>query len=483
MFNILNAPIIVLSTYRYPSFSMTGLSSIFDRSKQSIFAEAVKAAPLSDKLRFHEMTRRLPKQELEVLNSKLGQVTDFEIKALLFALNQGDWNAAAFRSENYPYVALEAYKRGLITSEQFGTVMLYWVNCRDFGKDQIEAIPLFNENGTVNERAEKIIQSTMWATGLSPIPNLPAIPQTHSYLDSENLRQTILELKKLPTSERFIFIRQKDYAQGNIADVIKGSGINIFHTFEGGCMIPSIGLVRSFTKTKFGAQAAKINLVLGLSSSEDIEKNNRTGSRDVALHFPGTTLPTTADNQNAPGYLFTLHDLLYHLFMVSQVPFDHAHRYMAVVEQVKDYIVTKKNKGIDTQLAEQYKELLIDMDFGEYRQEILTLKGYRLPHEQRLEYVFWSILATYIGHAQQFLKESALEVEPSLDVPLVETPAEIDLLNLVATHLPRDIDYHKEMKAEIGFIQRFNPNMDVTKTHLFYLYEKWMSLSKMDQLD
>ncbi len=482
MLNILNTPNLFANNYRNSTFSMSGFSSIFDLPKY-VFSGATSVPSLNDKLRFNEMTRRLPKEELAALNVNLDKVTDFEINALLYALNQGDWNASAFRSENYPYVALEAYKQGWITSEQFGTVMLYWVNCRDFGKDQIEAVPLFNENGTVNERAEKIIQSTMWATGLSPTPKLPAVPTTYAYLNPENLRQTILELKKLPPSERFIFIRKNDYPAGNVADVLYGIGINIFHRFEGGCMIPSIGLVRCFLNHKFGAGAAKINLVLGPSTNEDIEKNNQTHSRDVALHFPGTTLPTTADTQNAPGYLFTLHDLLYHLLVVSQIPMGHVQRYMAVVQQVKDDIAVKKSKGIDTQLAEQYKELIIDMDFLDYRQEILTLQGYRLPHEQRLEYAFWSTLATNIGHIYQILKESILQTEPSMDLPLIETSAEIDLLNLIATRLPRSAQYGKEMQAEINFTQRFNPSIDITKTHLFYLYNKWMSLSTLDSLD
>lgn len=434
----------------------------------SCFSDPADLSSLKEKLRFHEMTRRLSPSEFAELTQKLSQVGTEEIKILFQALARGDWQAPIFQKDRYPYMALEAYRRGVISSEQFGTVMLYWVNCRDFGKDQVQAIPLFNKDGSVNEVAESILQQTMRGTDLPPLPHLPSIPATYLHLDFQRLREVIFELKKCLSSEQFIFVRKNDYTPGNIADSLYNNSINIFHRFNKGCMVPSLSLVRCFLEKKYGAGAAKINLVLGSSSMEDIEKNNQTHSRDVALHFPGTTLPDTADGQDAPGYLFTLHDLLFHLFMVSQIPFEHAQRFMGIVEKIK-------SKDIDLQMVAQYVAFLIDMDFGDYREEILTLKDYRLPHEQRREHVFWSILATYVGHAHQFLKESQLQIEPSMEFPLIETEDERSLLNFIAHSLPRNPQYDQEMRAEIDFIQRFNPQIDIKNTHLFYLHQQWNS--------
>ncbi|MBS0616474.1 MAG: hypothetical protein JSR58_07990 [Verrucomicrobia bacterium] len=461
-------------------FNLNATASIVNNSGVIPGFSSAYSAPeinsLKHQRRFHELTRRLPAQELENLNKQLTRVTEKDIQTLLQALQMGNWSAPLFHQSHYPFVALEAFKRGSIEEESFGTVMLYWVNCHDFGTNEIQTIPLFNTNGTVNEDAEKLIESTLYATGVSPFPKLPAIPKTHAYLDKKQLRELILGLKNSPASERFIFVRKKDYPTGNIGDSIYASGLNIFHRIPGGCMIPSISLVRDFYQMKFGKEAAKINLLLGPSSTLDIENSHRLGMRDVALHFPGTTLPDEADNQNAPGYLFTLHDLLFHVYLVSRIPFEHAQRFMKVVERVREYIDIRQKHNLDARLEEQYAALLIDMDFQDYREENMALEGYRLPHERKMENVFWSTLATYVGDSMQIIKASE-NLPTNTELPLIETQEERNLLDVVAATLPRNKEYSQQMEEELSFLKRFNPHIEMEKSHLFYLLKKWKSLS------
>jgi hypothetical protein len=57
--------------------------------------------------------------------------------------------------------------------------------------------------------------------------------------------------------------------------------------------------------------SVQLNIVAGLSSNEDIEKNGLIGTRDIAVHFPGVELPRHAHGKVAFWIYFTKHDLFH----------------------------------------------------------------------------------------------------------------------------------------------------------------------------
>lgn len=257
--------------------------------------------------RYHEMTRRIKKAEKENLTAKMASIPDMQahVEELTNALNQSKLSAEIFKSPNMPFYALKALELGMIDKYQFGTIMLRWsIGEYHQGFEQMEIYSLFLENGQVNPNTFEVIKLTF--------PENFNEQQTLEFLE---------EMKKVPPSEQFFFIVPDIQNSISVSQAINALGINTFCRLEGLLqsnkrIIPSLSMMQAFLNVKYGQNAVKINPVLGISSFNDMRK---VDARDMALHFPGTSLPSEADGLPAPWYDFSFHDF-YHAIVVSSIP-------------------------------------------------------------------------------------------------------------------------------------------------------------------
>lgn len=265
------------------------------------------------------LTRRIPKNVFKEINQAINALPDKEIQIsqLLTALKDKDWKHGIFKDKNYPFYALEAVKLNKMSSSEFCTLMFYWTANRyhTTKTNQVAAIPLFLD-GKPNPQAVQMLKETMKST-----PGMKTFESTE-FLTNEQLEELFRQMEKAPSFEQQFFLVPQSL-QDTIFNAIQYNKINIFGNVRSELkrMIPSFTLMQRFLDIKFGPQAIKINPVIGLSHFKDIIANGAGGQRDMAIPFPGVTLPEKADNLLAPGFDFSYHDF-YHAFIVSSIPLE-----------------------------------------------------------------------------------------------------------------------------------------------------------------
>jgi hypothetical protein len=307
--------------------------------------KALTATPVDYEAQYQEVMRRLPPAERQPIEEKVGQVTDGQINDLVTALNQQQWHATLFGHDGaYTHQALAALRQGKITQHQFATIMFFWVNHTQQGIRTGTVIFLFNSDGSINPKARQLLGATLKG-------------RLEKFSASE-MDQFFEKMRKLPASEQCFFVRKMEKSYGfDIIASIQGSRIDLFYdTQDGKMMIPSAGMMQSFLDVRFKDQAVKINPVLGLSTEEDIRNNGLTGTRDMGLHFPGTTLPEQADDLEAIGYKFTYHDF-YHALVASNAPPEHRKLFIKLADSIKSSPLP---------YAQNLAKLMVDMEANAY---------------------------------------------------------------------------------------------------------------------
>jgi len=163
------------------------------------------------------------------------------------------------------------------------------------------------------------------------------------------------------------------------------------------------------------------NPVLGLSSLEDIRKGQEGGVRDLAIPFPGVTLPDEADTFPADDIGFTYHDFS-HLSIVSHIPKTHRERFMAISRALEQY-------GDSVERVEAFA----DLDFPVYRRRwvsrerkfwfsvfdglVITHETAKLAPKEALEIIFKHAGDELLGklpHMRDYLMKKKSEVESML---------------------------------------------------------------------
>ncbi|MBY0463227.1 MAG: hypothetical protein K2Q34_08615 [Alphaproteobacteria bacterium] len=276
---------------------------------------------------YKEITRRLPQEELLAIENKMRCLSPVDQNRFTELVDIGDLSAI-IQIKDYPLHALYAVKVGKITQEDFATISLVYAS-PDPNKAQI---PLFNSDGKVNPKARELIQQTLHLQ--DPLQSYQKL------LTSQELDSFFEEMAKLPPLQRHFFLEKArpltefgkytmpglGYTTRTHIPTVRTAietqylGLNIFSKCidndEAKFMIPSAGMMQTFLNVKFKNHAVRMNFVLGLSSIEDIKNNGLTASRDAALVFPGTFLPSTADTLPAKWTDFTYHDF-FHAIVVS----------------------------------------------------------------------------------------------------------------------------------------------------------------------
>ena len=268
---------------------------------------------------FNEVVRRIkPSKQINILE-KIFQVTESQVKQII---NCRDNPAIIlsqyhdfFTSDEFAYVNLRAFRDGKINVNEFATLAslhgIYQENREGNESFVMKFEALFDENGEPNKEAWKAIEETLHKCNSAKKTvfkgNIEII-----------INQMQAELKTAsPLEAGFWHYDMAEPAEvETIADVVRDLGAWALSGYANQEMRPSITMIQAFINT-FGAEAHRINPVIGTSTVADIRLGGIHRYRDFALPFPGIPLPKTADYFPAPTIAtFQIHDV-YHLMRVS----------------------------------------------------------------------------------------------------------------------------------------------------------------------
>ncbi len=320
-----------------------------------------------------------------------------KIEQLCLHLARGEWNEISLKYDlqwdDLPKDALRAFYEGKISMEQFSTISFFW-SLKKTSKSPIEVVPLFRGN-EVNPKARDLIAETMKKSGLLQ-------GRCPDFLDSSERVSFFARMHSAPKSEQYFFLCREEpgFFIGPISTITQEiylrAGINVFN--RSSCngidweMTPSFSMMQQFLRTYAGDLAIKITPVIGLSSVEDIVVNLKTGTRDMALPFPGVFIPDSADTLKAPKYRdFLLHDL-YHTILCSEIP----HEVRPTFSLLADIILELKESASDRRVVaflDEFFHRIVDNEhpaFRKHNEEITGYKGISIE----LKFI-WSFLFQY----------------------------------------------------------------------------------------
>lgn len=322
---------------------------------------------VQDRCSFDAVTRYLPQQEKTQCASR-----DLKnVKSLSADLTEGAWEKITTHYithlDDLPRDALKAFEQQLISYTQFSTLLFLWSLMTEFPNTAIEVCPLFQKEGKVHPFAERAISSTLYRKGQGLLAS-----SMSPFLGEKELQDFFEAMEMQPFSERFFFIlssRRSSIKPFTVTSQIQDVGINIFNEFTTKedpflthRMIPSFSMMQQFLAAYSEEESPLyITPVIGLSSVEDIERNGREFSRDMALCFPGVDLPKEADLLPAPTYTdFREHDF-YHSIVASKIPKKIQQAFIFLAQQAQALQKEQKEKPAEQFFAELY-ERLIDME-------------------------------------------------------------------------------------------------------------------------
>lgn len=294
---------------------------------------------------YREVMRRVPFREVGRLEKTIFALLKEDHSKFLDLVKEGSL-AEILKIENYLAHSLAALHEGQISPSTFATLVLPSASL-DPNK---ECISLFMEDGGVNPEARDLIEQTLDVEGF----RLYGI----SFLTPAQLDEFFELMKKESPLERQFFLEKEDRSFSGVRRVIrKAYGVNaLSKCVKDGLsrrMIPSASMMQNFLKVQFGKNAMEMNFVLGFSKTEDIEKNERKGKRDVALCFPGVSLPLHLHGEIAQGIDMTYHDF-FHSIICSSAPVE-------VRDLFLDIAKVAREKGMT-----EFYEFFVDLEVNEY---------------------------------------------------------------------------------------------------------------------
>ena len=268
---------------------------------------------------FNEVVRRIEPSKQRDISEKISQVTESQVGKIVQCCD----NPALilnryhdfFTSDEFAYVNLRAFRDGRIKVNEFATLAsLHGIHKENREGDEAFVMKfeaLFDESGEPNKKAWKAIEETIDKSNSARnsvfeydadciINKMQAELKTASPLEAGFWHYDMVETSKEKT----------------IADYVRDLGSWALFGYADQEMTSSITMIQSFINI-FGAQAHRINPVIGVSTVADLRLGGIHCYRDFALPFPGIPLPKIADYCPAPTIAtFQNHDV-YHLQRVS----------------------------------------------------------------------------------------------------------------------------------------------------------------------
>ena len=306
---------------------------------------------------FNEVVRRIkPSKQINILE-KISQVTESQVKQII---NCRDNPAIIlsqyhdfFTYDEFAYVNLRAFRDGKINVNEFATLTslhgIHKENREGNETFEIKFEALFDENGEPNKEAWKAIEETLHKSNSARksvfkcdvefiINQMQAELKTASPLEAGFWHYDMAEPTEVET----------------IADRVRELGSWALFGYANQEMTPSITMIQALLNI-LGAEAHRINPVIGVSTIADLRLGGIHRYRDFAIPFPGIPLPKIVDYCYAPTIAtFQNHDV-YHLERVSALKNsnidlyikigdalqEQQHRYGRVISTLKD--IYKKN--------------------------------------------------------------------------------------------------------------------------------------------
>ena len=287
---------------------------------------------------FNEVVRRieLPKQ-IDILE-KISQITESQVKKIVQCCD----NPALilnryhdfFTSDEFAYVNLRAFRDGKIKVNEFATLAsLHGIHKENREGDETFVMKfeaLFDENGEPNKEAWKAIEESLHKSN-------SARNSVFEYDADSIINKMQAELKTASPLEAGFW--HYDMAEASeektIVDYARDLGSWALFGYADQEMTPGITMIQTFINT-FGAQAHRINPVIGVSTVADLRQGSIHCYRDFAIPFPGIPLPKIADYCPAPTIAaFQNHDV-YHLARVSALENSNIDLYIKIGDALQE---------------------------------------------------------------------------------------------------------------------------------------------------
>ena len=283
-------------------------------------AQTLKLNPYDDRSRvFNEVVRRIePFKQIDI-SEKISQVTESQVEKIVQCCDKPalilNHYHDFFTSDEFPYVNLQAFRDGKIKVNEFATLAslhgIHKENCEGNEAFVMKFEALFDENGEPNKEAWKAIEETLHKSN-------SARKSVFEYDVKIIINKMQAELKTASPLEAgfWHYDMAEPSEEKTIADYVRDLGSWALFGYADQEMTPSITMIQSFINT-FGAEAHRINPVIGVSTVADLRLGGIYCYRDFAIPFPGIPLPKIADYCPAPTIAtFQNHDK-YHLERVS----------------------------------------------------------------------------------------------------------------------------------------------------------------------
>ncbi|USE34339.1 hypothetical protein [Endozoicomonas sp. SCSIO W0465] len=292
---------------------------------------------------FNEVVRRIKLDKQTFIIRQLSKVTSEQIDRIIQCCDNPSLITKdylpVFQSEDFPYVALRAFRDGKINCNEFSTLIslhgIYKENIENSSAFKITYEALFDQNGNPNHKSWKAVEKTLEKSNKQE--------RTIFIYDIEN---TVKEMQGRLKSARPLEAGYWHYdipdasEKSTIADVIREAGSWTLSRYDDQEMLPSITMRQALVDSAFGEEAHQINPVIGVSSTDDVRLGGLGRYRDFALPFPENPLPTTADYLPAPTIAdFQQHDF-YHLIRVSLLKNKDIDLYIAIGDELQ----TQRNR-------------------------------------------------------------------------------------------------------------------------------------------
>ena len=346
---------------------------------------------------YKHLTHHIDPQNLQGIEEELSKVSNEEIAKLCDLLNECQYHL--LEGKAYPFVALAAVKKGLMSEADFSNVMFYW-SLKASGKHQVVTLKLFNEDGSSNPAVENAILETCHAPKTSLLHELGS--EHGPFATVEDVDEFFEKARSLPPSQQCIFLTQDHLTplertaphswativemreERIIRQVRYGASFNFFDQFTSGGlnqhgfpkgdrleMLGSLGVYQTMGQVLFGEECVALRPTIGLSTADEIQENGRTDQRDIGLPFPGIKLPDTADELRCKtAEEFLRHDIGYHFWMASEIPSKHRKAFEVVAQEVKEIMKDPTLPESCQKYLKEFYERLIDLEFSFYRHDL-----------------------------------------------------------------------------------------------------------------
>jgi hypothetical protein len=278
---------------------------------------------------YNEMIQRATEQEKAQLVKKLEGLPEKDryLQQLLQALKEGNWDSDIFANADYPYYALEALRRGILSKGEFATIQIFWEINQAHDKKSFQFLPFFNEDGSTSAEIKDLVREILRPKNEEDLLLDSKIDQLFEKIKSSSKSQQGIWLitDAIPTEE--ILFSSAPLKESHICrrlcveDVENPKIQNKFFPSEFVKSVPSYDLMQAYLDVFYGRWAVQLNPILGLSTANDTYQNSVNGRRNISLHHPAVSLPHRADGLAAPWYEFScFHDFAFHATMCSSLP-------------------------------------------------------------------------------------------------------------------------------------------------------------------